>query len=89
MLGFKRGGTIHGLGGFYYNSKEFSVLEQNTNEQELIELSSLAELTGFPLEMIKKELFNSSLESEKVTLADLRKAMVSYIDATMLEGADS
>lgn len=72
-----------------YNSKELSVLEQNTNEQELIELSSLAELTGFPVEMIKKELFNSSLDSEKITLADLRKAMVSYIDATMLEGADS
>lgn len=65
------------------------MLEQNTNEQELIKLSSLAELTGFPEEMIKKELFNSSLDSEQITLADLRKAMVSYIDATMLEGADS
>lgn len=66
------------------------MLDQNANEQELVSLDSLAELTGFPVEMIKSELFkNSSLETEKVTLAELRKAMVSYIDATMLEGAES
>jgi UDP-N-acetyl-D-mannosaminuronic acid transferase (WecB/TagA/CpsF family) len=88
MLGFREGEPSKDRV-VLYNSKELSVLEQNTNEQELIELSSLAELTGFPVEMIKKELFNSSLDSEKITLADLRKAMVSYIDATMLEGADS
>jgi len=65
------------------------VLEKSTNEQELIELSSLADLTGFPVEMIKKELFDSSLDSEKISLAELRKAMVSYIDQTMLEDANS
>lgn len=65
------------------------MLEKNTNERELIELSSLADLTGFPVEMIKKELFDSSLDSEKISLAELRKAMVSYIDQTMLEDANS
>lgn len=67
------------------------MLDQITNENELVSLDSLAALTGFPVEMIKTELFkDSSLENEeKVTLADLRKAMVSYIDATMLDGAES
>mgnify|MGYP001170272878 CR=1 FL=1 len=66
------------------------MLDQITNEQELVSLDSLAALTGFPVEMIKSELFkDSALENEKISLADLRKAMVSYIDATMLEGAES
>ena len=66
------------------------MLEQKTNEQELVSLDSLAALTGFPVEMIKSELFkDSSLETEKVTLAELRKAMVGFIDATMLEGTES
>ncbi len=55
--------------------------------QELVSLESLAEMTGFPVEMIRKELFNSELKEEKVSLEDLRAAMVNYIDSTMLENA--
>ena len=65
------------------------MLENKTQDQELISLESLSNLTGFPVEMIRKELFNSDLPEEKVSLAELRKAMVSYIDATMLEDAKS
>lgn len=57
--------------------------------QELVSLESLAEMTGFPVEMIRKELFNSELTQEKISLEDLRAAMVNYIDATMLENADN
>jgi len=57
--------------------------------QELVSLESLAEMTGFPVEMIRKELFNSELTEEKISLEDLRAAMVNYIDATMLENADN
>lgn len=73
------------------------MLENKTQDQgsavqesgeEIISLKSLADLTGFPVEMIKSELFKSELADEELTLDDLRKAMVNYIDATMLEDAN-
>lgn len=57
------------------------------DNQEMVSLESLADLTGFPVEMIRTELFKSELSDEKVSLSELRKAMVNYIDATMLEEA--
>ncbi|MBC76442.1 MAG: hypothetical protein CME64_10545 [Halobacteriovoraceae bacterium] len=65
------------------------MLEKTNQDQELISLESLATLTGFPVKMIKEELFSSEVADEKVSLDELRKAMVSYIDATMLEETDS
>ncbi|MCO4753540.1 MAG: hypothetical protein KC478_03615 [Bacteriovoracaceae bacterium] len=65
------------------------MLENKTQDQEMVSLESLADLTGFPVKMIKEELFNSEAAQEKVSLDELRKAMVSYIDATMLEEANS
>lgn len=65
------------------------MLENKNDDQEMISLESLADLTGFPVEMIRTELFKSELTEEKITLDELRKAMVSYIDATMLEDANS
>ena len=65
------------------NSKEQSVLE---SKDEVIKLESLAELTGFPVELIKKELFKNEELTEGVSLDKLRDAMTDYIDATMLEG---
>lgn len=51
-----------------------------------ISLSTLAEMTGFPAELIQQELFSSQAEAENdgVSLEDLRKAMLSYIDSAML-----
>lgn len=65
------------------------MLENKIEDQEIISLESLADLTGFPVEMIRSELFKSELADEKITLSELRKAMVNYIDATMLEDANS
>jgi hypothetical protein len=44
-------------------------------------------LTGFPVDMIKKELFKSSEinGSEEIPLEKLRSAMMSLIDETMLD----
>ena len=48
-----------------------------------VSLETLAKMTGFPVEMIKEELFNGE-DSSQVTLEELRSAMLTYIDSTML-----
>jgi site-specific DNA-adenine methylase len=72
----------------FNNSKEFSVLDDQAKEkQEMVTLKSLSDLTGFPVKMIKEELFSESdLQSESISLEQLRTAMMSYLDETMLDG---
>jgi len=62
----------------------------NNQSSETITLDSLSALTGFPVEMIKKELFDdTSIEStQEIPLAKLRSAMMSFIDETMLDSSD-
>lgn len=48
-----------------------------------VSLEVLAKMTGFPVEMIKEEVFKGHGDQE-VSLEDLRAAMLSYIDSTML-----
>jgi len=48
-----------------------------------ISIEALAKMTGFPIEMIKEEIFQGQNDQE-VSLNDLRSAMLSYIDSTML-----
>lgn len=48
-----------------------------------VSLEVLAKMTGFPVEMIKEELFKGESESE-ISLESLRSAMLTYIDSTML-----
>lgn len=48
-----------------------------------VSLVALAKMTGFPVEMIKEEIFKGQNDQE-VSLEDLRSAMLSYIDSTML-----
>ena len=56
------------------------------DKQEIVTLKSLSELTGFPVKMIKEELFSDkNFSEETVSLDDLRVAMMSYLDQTMLQ----
>lgn len=48
-----------------------------------VSLEMLAKMTGFPVELIKDEVFNGEVSSQ-VSLEELRSAMLSYIDSTML-----
>ena len=50
---------------------------------ERISLETLARMTGFPVEMIKDEIFQGK-GSEDISLEDLRAAMLTYIDSTIL-----
>jgi hypothetical protein len=61
------------------------MLEVDNSKQETVTLESLSDLTGFPIEMIKTELFNGTdLNEDSISLTELRTAMMSYIDETML-----
>lgn len=60
--------------------------EMTTNghtEKGRISLETLAKMTGFPVEMIKEEIFHGK-DSEEISLEDLRSAMLTYIDSTIL-----
>jgi hypothetical protein len=49
-----------------------------------VSLEVLAKMTGFPIEMIKEEIFKGQTADQDISLEDLRAAMLSYIDSTML-----
>ncbi len=59
-----------------------------TEQNGKISLEMLAKMTGFPVEMIKEEIFKSQNGSEDISLEDLRTAMLSYIDSTMFMGEE-
>lgn len=48
-----------------------------------VSLEILAKMTGFPVEMIKEEIFPGQ-NNDQVSLEELRSAMLNYIDSTML-----
>lgn len=60
------------------------VAPNTTDLKSKISLNALAELTGFPVEMIKTEIFKGHMNEEEVSLDDLRAAMLTYIDSTMM-----
>lgn len=53
--------------------------ESAASHDEQVSLSSLAQMTGFPVDYIKSELL---LEKDEVSLGELRKTMVSYLIST-------
>jgi hypothetical protein len=48
-----------------------------------VSLETLARMTGFPVEMIKEEIFKGD-GSEQVSLEALRSAMLTYIDSALM-----
>lgn len=67
------------------NAPESGWLDENGNvlgDDQKVPLSSLSELTGFPVEFIKKELL---LEGEELSMSELRTSMISYLETTAQE----
>jgi hypothetical protein len=58
-----------------------------SDSKSTVSLEVLAKMTGFPLELIKEEIFNGEDHTE-VSLEELRSAMLSYIDSTILVSQD-
>lgn len=50
-----------------------------------ISLEELSKMTGFPSEMIEKELFTGQSADEEISLESLRAAMLNFIDSTLLD----
>ncbi len=50
--------------------------------EEVISVVSLAELTGFPVEYIKKELLLDGADEEDMTMEELRKRVLAYLDSS-------
>lgn len=68
-------------------AKELATKSQGRTQMEndgteKVPLESLSELTGFPVEFIKKELL---LEDETLSMNDLRKSMAVYLENTVHE----
>lgn len=49
-----------------------------------VSLEVLAKMTGFPVELIQEEIFKDKESGQEISLDELRGAMLSYIDSTML-----
>ena len=62
---------------------ELDVVHRTTETNGKISIEALASMTGFPVEMIKEEIFKGQGDSE-ISLEDLRSAMLTYIDSTMM-----
>ncbi|MDH5414613.1 MAG: hypothetical protein OEW87_10785 [Flavobacteriaceae bacterium] len=54
-------------------------------ENQKIDLNSFAEMAGFPVELVAKELFDGKTPTDGISLEQLREAMLGYLDSTMLE----
>ena len=54
-------------------------------DKQMVSLEALSELTGFSVDMIKKEILNKSDKSDDtLTLGELREAMMTYLDAQFM-----
>lgn len=51
-----------------------------TSDDQLVDLNEFASLAGFPVELIKKELVLSDDNDQKISMAELREAMLKYLD---------
>ena len=51
---------------------------QNFDDDEKVSLHSLSELTGFPVDFIKKELL---LQDEPISMNELRYSVLRYLEA--------
>ena len=53
---------------------------QSTSTEETVSFSTLSEMTGFPIDFIKKELL---LDEEPISMSQLRKSMAIYLESTI------
>lgn len=50
--------------------------DEVTSEKERVSLSTLSEMTGFPLEFIKKELL---IQGDSLSMSELRESVLDYL----------
>ena len=52
-----------------------------TATSEVVSLGNLSELTGFPVDYIKRELLLDGENVDELTLEELRKKVLAYLDS--------
>lgn len=60
--------------------KDHSKPSTNEVNEEGVNLATLAELTGFPVDYIKRELLLS--DDQELSMDDLREKVLSYLDSS-------
>lgn len=53
----------------------------NTTTSNVVSLATLAELTGFPVDYVKRELLGNGESEEEMTVEELRKKVLAYLDS--------
>lgn len=54
------------------------------NGEERVSLEDFSKLVGLPIEIIKNELFSKEEATSDVSITELRKVMLNYLNETML-----
>ena len=54
--------------------------------EEIVSLDGLSRLTGMPVELIKKELFEDEAVSDQIPMERLREKMMKYLNSAMFDG---
>lgn len=54
---------------------------KTTTSEEVVSLGTLAELTGFPVDYIKRELLLEGESLEEMSVEELRKKVLAYLDS--------
>jgi len=68
-----------------FNTK--GIVTSNLDNKQRVGLSSLSELTGFPIDLLKKELLLEGVldANEEISIEELREAMAKFVNKTLLE----
>lgn len=61
-------------------AKTAELNSETSRTEEKVSFSSLSEMTGFPVEFIKKELL---IDEEPVSMSQLRTSMAAYLESTI------
>ena len=61
-------------------AKTAELNSEPSSTEEKVSFSTLSEMTGFPVEFIKKELL---IDEEPVSMSQLRTSMASYLESTI------
>lgn len=67
---------------------ENATMQGSHEKNGKVSLEVLAKMTGFPIEMIREEIFKGQDSQQEVSLEELRSAMLTYIDSTLLDSND-
>lgn len=56
-------------------------VSEPTTTEGVVSLGTLAELTGFPVDYIKRELFLEGEDASEMTMDELRAKVLAYLDS--------